>query len=76
MLSGMVLMQLWYRFSVSKATRWQTSVGTSANLFLERSVERKDTKKNHNYINVNKYLLYSKLNAFKVKKWKFLSGVT
>lgn len=41
MLSGMVLMQLWYRFSVSKATRWQTSVGTSASLFFERSAERR-----------------------------------
>lgn len=47
MLSGMVLMQLWYRFSVSKATRWQTSVGTSASLFFDRSVERKETESKH-----------------------------
>lgn len=40
MLSGMVRMQLWYKFSVSKATRWQTSEGTSASRFFERSANR------------------------------------
>lgn len=45
MLSGMVLMQLWYRFSVSKATRWQTSEGTSASRFFDRSAERQERTK-------------------------------
>lgn len=41
MASGIILIQLWYRFSVSSDTKWHNSVGTSVNLFLDKSEKRK-----------------------------------
>lgn len=41
MASGITLIQLWYRFSVSSDTKWHNSVGTSVNLFLDKSEKRK-----------------------------------
>lgn len=40
MLSGIVLMQLWYKLRVSSATSWQISEGTSVSLFFDKSVGR------------------------------------
>lgn len=37
MASGMVLMQLWYKFKVSRGANNQTSEGISVKRFLERS---------------------------------------
>lgn len=41
MASGIILIQLWYRFSVSSDTKWHNSEGTSVNLFLDKSEKRK-----------------------------------
>ena len=37
MASGMILMQLWYKFNVSRGANNQTSEGISVKRFLERS---------------------------------------
>jgi len=58
MMSGMVLMQLWYRVKVSKATRWQTSEGMSASLFFERSAERR-VQKRGGWVNKQSFLVFS-----------------
>lgn len=44
MASGITLIQLWYRFSVSNDTKWHNSVGTSVNRFLDKSENRKKKK--------------------------------
>lgn len=41
MASGMVLMQLWYKFNVSRGANNQISEGISAKRFLERSEKQK-----------------------------------